>query len=230
MRHARVAGVVGAHAVALLAALQLTQSVVVAAPPLPKVMLQVIAPQPMLPTPVEKPVEKPAPRPEPAAKPQQRDLPSPTPARPNETAPAPVVFAVASPAPSALAIQASEAPAATNAAPSPAPSAAAAPVAAAPPPPAPVVLPSTQADYLNNPAPPYPPIAKRLGESGRVVVRAFVGADGAVQRVELRTSSGFERLDQIAVDTVRAWRFKPGTRGGVAESMWVNVPIDFKLD
>ena len=113
-----------------------------------------------------------------------------------------------------------------TAAPSTAP--AAAPTAV---PPAPKVeLPRSDADYLNNPRPPYPPVSKRLGEQGRVMVRVFVGEDGLPQKSELRTSSGFDRLDATAVATVMRWRFRPGTRGGAPEAMWVNVPIDFTLD
>ena len=76
----------------------------------------------------------------------------------------------------------------------------AAPVAAAPvnatPAPAPkIALPSTQADYLNNPKPAYPALSRRLGEQGRAVVRVLIGADGLPQKAELHSSSGFERLD-----------------------------------
>ena len=91
-------------------------------------------------------------------------------------------------------------------------------------------LPSTNADYLNNPRPPYPPLSKRLGEQGRVVVRVFIEADGTASRAEVRQSSGFERLDQTAVQTVLRWRYVPGKRAGVPEAMWFNVPINFVLE
>jgi protein TonB len=48
--------------------------------------------------------------------------------------------------------------------------------------------------------------------------------------VEVRRSSGFERLDGVAVETVRRWRFVPGKRNGVPEAMWFNVPINFVLE
>jgi periplasmic protein TonB len=230
-RRSSVAGVVALH-VAFVSALvwwsserglmRVTKQAVVE--------MRVVFPEVMLPKPEPKPPE---PKPAPAAKttPQPKNAPPP----PNLAWALPVersnlaLTAAAEPSPVADPKPAAPAPAAAVAV-AAAQSPAAPPVPAPPPPPPPVVLPSSSADYLNNPAPPYPPIAKRLGESGRVVVRALVGADGSVQRVELRTSSGFERLDQIALDTVQRWRFKPSTRGGVAESMWVNVPIDFKLD
>jgi protein TonB len=108
-----------------------------------------------------------------------------------------------------------------------------APAPTAPPaPPAPprVELPSSSADYLNNPRPPYPPLSKRLGEQGKVVVRVFIEANGAASKAEIRSSSGYDRLDQTALQTVLKWRYAPGKRNGVAEAMWFNVPISFVLE
>ncbi len=93
-----------------------------------------------------------------------------------------------------------------------------------------VELPSSNADYLNNPPPPYPAQSKRMREQGTVVLRVFVSASGAAQLVEIKQSCGFSRLDEIARDTVAKWKFVPGTRNGVAEAMWVSVPIIFELD
>ena len=111
-----------------------------------------------------------------------------------------------------------------------------APVAAAPAPvvvaaPAPKVeLPSSDADYLQNPKPGYPAMSKRLGEQGRVIVRVLIGVDGTAQKAEIRQSSGFDRLDQAALATTQRWHYVPGKRGGVAEAMWFNVPINFVLE
>lgn len=112
----------------------------------------------------------------------------------------------------------------------------AAPVAPAAPPQAPapapskVELPSSDADYLQNPKPAYPAISRRLGEQGRTIVRVQIGSDGAALKAEIRSSSGFERLDQAALQTVMKWRYVPGKRGGVPETMWFNVPINFVLE
>ena len=86
------------------------------------------------------------------------------------------------------------------------------------------------ADYLKNPAPPYPPQSRRLGEEGKVILRVFVSADGNAQQVELKTSSGSSRLDDSALRTVRHWKFIPARRGGAAVESWVLVPILFKLE
>lgn len=107
---------------------------------------------------------------------------------------------------------------------------AAAPVVAAPAPAPKVELPSSDADYLQNPKPSYPAMSKRLGEQGKVVVRVLIGVDGTAQKAEIRQSSGFDRLDQAALATAQRWRYVPGKRGGVAEAMWFNVPINFVLE
>jgi protein TonB len=93
-----------------------------------------------------------------------------------------------------------------------------------------VELPSSDADYLHNPKPPYPPLSKRLGEQGKVVVRTLIGADGMPQKAEIKQSSGFDRLDQSALATALRWRYVPGKRAGVAEAMWFNVPFSFVLE
>ena len=91
-------------------------------------------------------------------------------------------------------------------------------------------LPSSDADYLHNPKPPYPSVSKRLGEQGRVVVRTLIGADGVAQQAEIRQSSGFDRLDQSALNTALRWRYVPGKHAGVPEAMWFNVPFTFVLE
>jgi periplasmic protein TonB len=96
--------------------------------------------------------------------------------------------------------------------------------------PAKVELPSTDADYLQNPKPAYPPLSKRLGEQGKVVVHVLIGTDGTAQKAEIRQSSGFERLDNAALTTAQKWRYVPGKRAGVPEAMWFNVPINFVLE
>lgn len=108
-----------------------------------------------------------------------------------------------------------------------APTPAAAPVEA--PRPAPLVQPRFNADYLDNPKPPYPSISRRMGEEGEVRLRVHVDAAGNAQRVEIERSSGFARLDQAALDTVKRWRFVPARQGDQPVAAWVIVPIQFTL-
>ena len=93
-----------------------------------------------------------------------------------------------------------------------------------------VELPSSDAQYLQNPKPNYPAMSKRMGEQGKVLVLVLIGADGLPQKAEIKQSSGFERLDKAALNTVMSWKYVPGKRGGVPEAMWFNVPINFVLE
>ncbi len=173
-------------------------------------------------------ITPPAPRADVPAPPAPAVLPRPVARRPApQPAPQPLAIADPTPAPNAPAGVLTRQP--------PAPPIGA-PVAVTPAPPAGpatparVELPSTDADYLNNPRPAYPPLSKRMGEQGKVVVRVLIGADGLPQKAEIRTSSSYERLDQAALSTVMKWRYVPGKRAGVAEAMWFNVPINFVLE
>ncbi len=173
-----------------------------------------------------KPIVTPPPAPQAKPQPVQK-----APAQPAPLPPAPVPVAIADPAP------APNAPTGSTLPQPPAPPITVA-VAPAPPAPAPVAppapprieLPSSNADYLNNPRPTYPPLSKRLGEQGKVLVRVFIDTDGSASKAEIAQSSGFDRLDQTALDTVRRWRYVPGKRAGVPEAMWFNVPINFVLE
>ena len=181
-------------------------------------------PPPKPPEPV-KPPEPPKTPPPP--KPLQPVLtPPPTPQPPTPATPEPpAVLAAPTAAPTAPAV-----PAAPPAPPPPPAPPAPAPAPPAPPPPAKVELPSSKADYLHNPPPDYPRMSKRLGEQGKVVVKVLIGEDGRAQKVELLTTSGFERLDKSAMEAAMRWRYVPGKRGGVAEAMWYQVPIQFTLE
>lgn len=93
-----------------------------------------------------------------------------------------------------------------------------------------LVSPRFDAAYLQNPPPVYPPLARRMGEQGRVFLRVRVAADGVAQQVELKTTSGSPRLDHAALETVKRWRFVPARQGDQAVAAWVVVPISFTLE
>lgn len=173
------------------------------------------------------PQVQPPPPPQPKPKPQPRTQvspPAPTPPLPRP--PLPVAVVSSTPSPQTVT---------GTLAPQPPAPPIAAPVAASPSPPAPpapprIDLPSSNADYLNNRPPPYPPLSKRLGEQGKVVVRVFIGLDGVGSQAEIRTSSGYDRLDQAALKTVMTWQYLPGKVNGEPKAMWFNVPIHFVLE
>jgi protein TonB len=89
--------------------------------------------------------------------------------------------------------------------------------------------PRFDAAYLDNPKPPYPGISRRLGEQGRVVLRVSVTAGGLPQTVQIHTSSGYARLDDSALETVRRWKFVAAKLGNEPVAATVLVPIIFSL-
>lgn len=196
-----VAGIVAVH-VAVVALLATLDAVPLPAPPA-TLMVQVIrsAPQPApeIVPPRPKPVER-APTPQPkAAQPVQ-----------------PQILAAPAEAPAAIAE-----PPIFKEAPAPAP---------APAPSSPAVSqPRFDAGYLQNPAPAYPALSRRMGEEGKVVLRVFVEPTGRPGQVEVKTGSGSSRLDQAAQEAVWRWKFVSARRGDEAIGAWVLVPIVFNL-
>jgi protein TonB len=179
----------------------------------------------------------PQPKPQPQTKsvspavPQPLPTPVPTPlptvskqaeASPNTPVMAPVMTPVMTPVVAPVVATANSAPAT--------PSAPAAASSASKPATPSLVLPSTDADYLNNPPPAYPRLSKRMGEQGTVIVRVFIGLQGTAEQAEIRTSSGYDRLDKAALETVQRWRYVPGKRHGNPEAMWFTVPVRFVLE
>jgi protein TonB len=105
--------------------------------------------------------------------------------------------------------------------------AAAAPAVASPAPtPAPVVA---DAVPLATPRPGYPRLSRRAGEEGSVLCRLHVGADGRVRTVEVVESSGHERLDRAAAETLAAWQFEPRREDGRAVDARVLHRVTFRL-
>lgn len=90
--------------------------------------------------------------------------------------------------------------------------------------------PSFNAAYLNNPAPHYPAVSRRLGEQGLVLLRVQVTEDGTAGSVELQTGSGSSRLDQAALEAVKKWQFVPAKRGEQPVSASVVVPVRFSIE
>ncbi|MBI4740693.1 MAG: energy transducer TonB [Betaproteobacteria bacterium] len=126
-------------------------------------------------------------------------------------------------------IEASASPAHSAAAPLASPRDAA-PSGAAPEPAEPVSPARFDAAYLKNPAPAYPPLSRRMGEEGKVILRVLVTEQGTAGSVEIKASSGSPRLDEAAANTVRHWKFIPAMRGGSDVQSWVWVPVVFRLE
>jgi len=89
--------------------------------------------------------------------------------------------------------------------------------------------PDYRADYLNNPRPPYPLMARRMGYQGTVILNVEVLAEGEAGEVRLEQSCGYRILDEAALQTVKTWHFSPSRRLGQPVTRWFLVPIKFSL-
>ncbi len=98
--------------------------------------------------------------------------------------------------------------------------------------PAPVAVTAARfdADYLQNPAPVFPALSRRMHEEGKVLLLVQVSAKGEAENVQIKQSSGYIRLDEAAVNAVRKWRFIPARRSSEPVASSVVVPIVFRLD
>ncbi len=94
---------------------------------------------------------------------------------------------------------------------------------------APKTVSASQLGYLVPPNPIYPARARKAGEQGNAVVRVLIDVTGRPAQVSLQTSSGHPELDQSAMSAVRAAQFRPYAEGGLAQAVWVLVPINFVL-
>jgi len=84
--------------------------------------------------------------------------------------------------------------------------------------------------YNENPPPVYPAIARKRNCQGTVILEVFVKEDGRVGDLRVVESSNYSLLDRAAAKAVRRWLFEPARRGDRKVSMWVNVPVRFRLE
>jgi protein TonB len=113
-----------------------------------------------------------------------------------------------------------------------------APKAVAPPPPVAVAAPISQEPIV----PPksnnknvvnqddYPPVSRRLGEEGIVMVKIGVTDTGGVGSCAIQKSSGHDRLDLAACQIAKSkFHFTPAMQGGKAVAAPVTIGVSFKL-
>jgi protein TonB len=86
------------------------------------------------------------------------------------------------------------------------------------------------ANYGSNPKPKYPGSATSRGWEGTVRLLVKVTPEGDSEEVTVQRSSGYDVLDEAAIEAVEKWKFIPAKRGDTAVSSSVVVPINFVLN
>lgn len=77
----------------------------------------------------------------------------------------------------------------------------------------------------------YPPLSRRMGEEGTVVVSFRLNADGEISQLSVVKGSGSERLDEAALEAVRQAAPFPPFPEGVKRTSWsFSLPLQFALD
>lgn len=84
--------------------------------------------------------------------------------------------------------------------------------------------------YFQNRPPRYPPLAKKMHQEGLVMLMVEVDRKGMPVKVEVKQSSGYQLLDQVALEAVRHWRFQPERIGDIPIESKVTIPIRFRLE
>lgn len=82
---------------------------------------------------------------------------------------------------------------------------------------------------LTRAGPEIPDLARRLRAQGEVLVSIVVQSNGSLRDIHIAKSAGYG-MDEKAVEAVRKWRFKAGTRAGAAVDVRVNVEVGFRLE
>jgi TonB family protein len=81
----------------------------------------------------------------------------------------------------------------------------------------------------NNPHPSYPLLARKKGWEGRVIIQANIDKKGNVKFIKVSESSGFKILDEVSVETLKTWKFKPAMLGSKFVDDTVYIPVKFVL-
>jgi TonB family protein len=77
--------------------------------------------------------------------------------------------------------------------------------------------------------PPYPDSAQANGEQGTITLDVYVRPNGKPAKIKVAQSSGFEDLDNAAIEGVVNWRFIPALRDGDQVADWTTVKIVYQF-
>ncbi len=77
--------------------------------------------------------------------------------------------------------------------------------------------------------PSYPPLSRRLGEEGKLVLQVKLDKNGHVNTARVVESSSYKRLDEAALTIVKTWRCNPSLRNGQPVRAVALQPFNFVL-
>lgn len=86
----------------------------------------------------------------------------------------------------------------------------------------------TEGDIVHKVLPVYPPIARRIGAEGPVVLQAVISREGTVESLRVVTSA-HPTLNEAALAAVAQWRFRPYLLNGVAVEVEAQITVNFML-
>jgi len=91
------------------------------------------------------------------------------------------------------------------------------------------LFPPPGGNFNRNQVPEYPAIARLNGWEGKTVLKVLVTAEGLCESISIQSSSGYELLDQSALNTVKKWRFIPAKKADRPVSSEILVPVVFAI-
>ena len=118
------------------------------------------------------------------------------------------------------------------------------PVESLAPPPAPAARPEDRPTFIPYDVPPkllnpdeirkklstnYPSSLREAKVEGRVILWIFIDAEGNVLKSQVQVTSGYAKMDQVALDVANAMRFAPAKNRDKTTPVWVQQAIDFEV-
>lgn len=88
-------------------------------------------------------------------------------------------------------------------------------------------IPPTELAAVRTPPPQYPFELFCKGVHGTVTLGVTIGPGIHPTEINVLTSSGNAQLDELAVNTVKDWDFKPATSNGQPVARKIEIPMNF---
>ncbi len=76
----------------------------------------------------------------------------------------------------------------------------------------------------------YPQVARRNRWEGTVVLNVYVDEKGNPIRADKEHSSGYDTLDNAALESVMAWKFEPAWQHGARVRGWTRAEIVYRME